>query len=119
MTGVHVSPRTTRRVRKTPLAQPPVREAIERTRSQGDRDRLLLFARTPATDDFHCDAFTDGAFFGLDNTGRLNWHKRGESHPSREMKVSKVKILTWRVGGWWGKSELCICEEAVTARYYI
>jgi transposase len=118
-TGRRVSPRTIRRVRRTTLARHPVHETIERSFTQGEKGKRLSFATAHATDDFHCDAFADEAWFSIDSTGRVHWHRRGEHHPSREVKDTKVKFMVWGAVGWWGKSELCVCEKNVDASYYI
>ena len=117
-TGRRISPRSIRRVRRTTLARHPVREIIVKTLTQGEKHKRLSFAQAHATDDFHQVAFTDEAFFGLDNTGRVHWIKKGETQPTREVKDLKIKFMVWGAVGWWGKSELCICEENVTAHYY-
>lgn len=48
----------------------------------------------------------------------VHWHKPGQHHPARGVKDLKIKIMVSGGVGWWGKSELCICEKNINARYY-
>ena len=65
------------------------------------------------------DQFGDEAYFGLARTGKVHWHKRGQPPPTHEVKDLKIKFMVWGAIGWWGKSELVICDKTIDAPYYI
>jgi transposase len=100
-TGIRISPRTIRRVRRTTLARHPVHEQIVKSLKPGEITRRLSFANKHVNDNFHHILFSDEKLFVLSNTGTVHWIKKGEPIPTREIDDFKASILIWGCIWWW------------------
>lgn len=116
--GRRVSPRTIRRARQTVLARHPVHETIVRTLTEGDKTKRLKFAKKYKNDSFHNKWFTDECNIVIAQTGQVHWHKSHAHAPTREVSDVLMRFKVWGGINYYGKTELCFCEEAVTKEYY-
>jgi transposase len=117
-TGRRVSARSVRRARTGALARHPMHEHFDKALTSVQKGKRVAFARAHAQSNFHLVAFSDEKPWVLTKTGRVHWLRRGDPLPVREVHNIKVSFMVWGAVWYWGKTELCICTESVTARYY-
>lgn len=116
--GIRISPRTIRRVRKTALARHPVREHIVKSLKPGEMTKRLNFANNNINNNFHNVFFSDEKLFVLAKTGTVHWVKKGSDPPSKEVEDMKASVLVWGAVSWSYKSTIHTCSKTVNANYY-
>jgi transposase len=118
-TGRRISPRTIRRARRGPLARRPVHERFTQTLTQGHITKRLAMARFLLNTNLHNIRWSDEWSVQLTRTGQLHWLKRGEHAPTREVRDLKARVMVWGCVWYNGKSELCVTDRTIDAKYYI